>query len=75
MQHIAMSKTQRRLAKMVEAAVGESAALKRRGKVAAESDAALSAWQNLARLRQALHAAGKTAQIDEIIGWKNEGRP
>ena len=75
MQHSAMRKAQRRLAAMAKAATGESAAVKRRGKAAAESNEALSAWQNLANLRQSLHAAGKTASIDEIIGWKNEGRP
>lgn len=32
------------------------------------------AWEALAQLREELRAEGKTATIEEMIAWKNEGR-
>ena len=32
------------------------------------------AWDSLAQLREELRAEGKTATIEEMIAWKNEGR-
>jgi hypothetical protein len=35
----------------------------------------IEAWEGLAKLRAELRAQGKTATIEEMIAWKNEGRP
>lgn len=64
---------------------GEEIILTRHGKPAAKLVAtgvdnaererrARRAWDILAENREAMRAAGKTATIEQMIAWKNEGR-
>lgn len=86
MRNVALSEAKDNLSKFVAAAArGEEIVITRHGKPAAKLVAASeepkqqrrarAALDNLARLREEMRREGRTATIEEMIAWKNEGRP
>jgi prevent-host-death family protein len=85
MRHVPVSKFKDNASDYIAAAErGEEIVITRHGQPAARLIAAnqsfdmakrREAMNGLAKLRDELRAEGKTATIDEMIAWKNEGRP
>ena len=85
MRHVPVSKFKDNASDYIAAAErGEEIIITRHGQPAARLTAAnpdfdiakrLAAMDALAELRAELRAEGKTATIEEMIAWKNEGRP
>lgn len=85
MRHVPVSKFKDNASDYIAAAErGEEIVITRHGQPAARLIAAnadfdiarrVQAWEALAKLRAELRAEGKTATIEEMIAWKNEGRP
>ena len=86
MRHVALSEAKDHLSQFVAAAEGgQEILITRHGKPAARLVAveaqpdqkarAVAALDALAAIRAKMRAEGRTATIDEMIAWKNEGRP
>ena len=86
MRHVALSEAKDHLSQFVAAAEGgQEIMITRHGKPAARLVAveaqpdqkarAVAALDALAAIRAKMRAEGRTATIDEMIAWKNEGRP
>ena len=86
MRHVALSEAKDHLSQFVAAAEGgQEIIITRHGKPAARLVAveaqpdqkarAVAALDALAAIRAKMRAEGRTATIDEMIAWKNEGRP
>lgn len=85
MRHVPVSKFKDNASDYIAAAErGEEIIITRHGQPAARLTAAapdfdmarrIEAWEGLAKLRAELRAQGKTATVEEMIAWKNEGRP
>lgn len=85
MRHVPVSKFKDNASDYIAAAErGEEIVITRHGQPAARLIAAnqefdiakrREAMDGLAKLRSELRAEGKTATIEEMIAWKNEGRP
>jgi prevent-host-death family protein len=86
MRSVALSEAKDRLSEFVAAAeAGDEIVITRHGKPRAklvpveDSETrrrdAIAALGKIARLRARLRAEGRTATVDELIAWKNEGRP
>ena len=86
MRNVALSEAKDHLSEIIAAAEdGEEFVVTRHGRPAAkispltDRDAtqarARDALERLRKLRGRLRAEGKTATIEEMIAWKNEGRP
>lgn len=84
MRHVPVSKFKDNASDYIAAAErGEEIIITRHGQPAARLIAAspdfdvarrVAALNGLTKLREELRAQGKTASIEEIIAWKNEGR-
>ena len=87
MRHIPIAEFKDHLSELVAAAAaGEEIVITRHGKAAAKliplEDAlevrrkrAREALRGMEQARERMRAEGRTATMDEIIAWKNEGRP
>ncbi len=87
MKHVPVAAFKDRVSEFVaEAQAGEEVIITRHGRPAAKlipvqqapedrAAAKAKAIAQLAEVRAALRAKGMTASIDEMIAWKNEGRP
>jgi prevent-host-death family protein len=87
MRHVALSEAKDHLSEFVAAAeAGQEITITRHGRPAAKLVAAsplpdrrraekLAALDRLAEIRAELRAQGMTATVEEMISWKNEGRP
>jgi prevent-host-death family protein len=87
MRNVALSDAKDNLSTFVEAAAsGDEIVITRHGKPKAKLVSAVeqdesrrgeidAAFATLARIRSDLRTRGMTATIDELIAWKNEGRP
>lgn len=85
MRHVPVSKFKDNASDYIAAAErGEEIIITRHGQPAARLIGATpdfdlakrqDAMAGLARLREELRAEGKTATVEEMIAWKNEGRP
>jgi prevent-host-death family protein len=85
MRHVALSEAKDHLSEFVAAAeAGQEITITRHGKPAARLVAvdalpdrkarAAAALETLAAIRAKMRAEGRTATIEEMIEWKNEGR-
>ena len=85
MRHVPVATFKDKVSEFIAAAEqGQEIVITRHGKAAAklvpitdqdEVEArGRKAWDALAQLREELRAEGKTATIEEMIAWKNEGR-
>ena len=85
MRHIPIAAFKDRVSEFIAAAeAGEEVVITRHGKIAARllppddlqerSERARQAMARLAEIREKMRAEGRTATIEEMIDWKNEGR-
>lgn len=85
MRHIPIAAFKDRVSEFIAAAeAGEEVVITRHGKIAARllppddlqerSERARQAMVRLAEIREKMRAEGRTATIEEMIDWKNEGR-
>lgn len=85
MRHIPIAAFKDRVSEFIAAAeAGEEVVITRHGKIAARllppddlqerSERARQAMVRLAEIRDKMRAEGRTATIEEMIDWKNEGR-
>ena len=87
MRHVPIAAFKDHLSDMIAAAeAGEEIVITRHGKAAAKlvpavenlearRMKALAAFARMAELRKKMRAEGRTATIEDMIAWKNEGRP
>jgi prevent-host-death family protein len=87
MRHVPIAEFKDRLSELIAAAeAGEELVLTRHGKptvrilpaeetLEARRKRAREAFARMGELREKMRAEGRTVTIDEIIAWKNEGRP
>ncbi|MBY0620238.1 type II toxin-antitoxin system Phd/YefM family antitoxin [Sphingomonas ursincola] len=85
MRHVPVATFKDKVSEFIAAAEqGDEIVITRHGKAAAKlvpiidqdevEERGRKAWEALAQLREELRAEGKTATIEEMIAWKNEGR-
>ena len=85
MKHISVAMFKDRVSEYIaEAEAGEEVIITRHGKPAARLVAmentfdrqakVRNALENLSKMRDKMRAEGRTATIDEMIAWKNEGQ-
>ena len=85
MRHIPIAAFKDRVSEFIAAAeAGEEVVITRHGKIAARllppddlqerSERARQAMVRLAEIREKMREEGRTATIEEMIDWKNEGR-
>ncbi|HVL29658.1 MAG TPA: type II toxin-antitoxin system prevent-host-death family antitoxin [Sphingomicrobium sp.] len=85
MRHVPVATFKDKVSEFIAAAeAGEEVIITRHGKVAARllppddlkerSERARQAMARLKEMRDKMRAEGRTASIDEMIAWKNEGR-
>jgi prevent-host-death family protein len=85
MRHVPVATFKDKVSEFIAAAEqGDEIIITRHGKAAAKlvpiidqdevEERGRKAWEALAQLREELRAEGKTATIEEMIAWKNEGR-
>ncbi|GAA0643455.1 MAG: hypothetical protein A2792_14325 [Sphingomonadales bacterium RIFCSPHIGHO2_01_FULL_65_20] len=85
MRHVPVAIFKDKVSEFIAAAEqGDEIVITRHGKAAAKlvpiidqdevEERGRKAWEALAQLREELRAEGKTATIEEMIAWKNEGR-
>lgn len=86
MRHVPIAEAKDKFSEIVSAAeAGEEIVITRHGREAVRMIPAASDAQRIARRRAALdalmehrnrmQAEGRTASLEEMIAWKNEGRP
>ena len=85
MRHVPVATFKDKVSEFIAAAEqGDEIVITRHGKAAAKlvpiidqdevEERGRKAWEALAQLREELRTEGKTATIEEMIAWKNEGR-
>lgn len=85
MRHVPVATFKDKVSEFIAAAEqGDEIVITRHGKAAAKlvpiidqdevEERGRKAWEALAQLREELRAEGKTATIEEMIAWKNEGQ-
>ena len=85
MRHVPVGTFKDKVSEFIAAAErGDEIVITRHGKAAAKlvpiidqdevEERGRKAWEALAQLREELRAEGRTATIEEMIAWKNEGR-
>ncbi len=85
MRHVPVATFKDKVSEFIAAAEqGDEIVITRHGKAAAKlvpiidqdevEERGRKAWEALAQLREELRAEGKTATVEEMIAWKNEGR-
>ena len=85
MRHVPIAELKDKVSEIIAAVeAGEEVAITRHGRVAARllppdvseehRQRARDAMARLAQMREKMRAEGRTATIEEMIAWKNEGR-
>lgn len=85
MRHVPVSEFRDHASELIAAAErGEEIIITRHGKPAVrlvpvppkvDLEKRKAALEGLTRIREEMRAQGKTASVEELIAWKNEGRP